>query len=213
MIFDDLIIDQSILRSFMKIREHAEKFYLEREPILTNFNFDISSATYRVLRSKKNRPSIIIKSWIKSVLHSGEFFDDVVQIKNKEDFNNFHEKYTEFLSKYWQEKENSELSIAYKYKIIDLFLKSLINRELYNNQINEKLKQYCNPPLDSITFQALDKITSGKFGLKGKTTGYIKDKKMYNDIQSIIEFICGMVEMPKIYFEYYSQQLQRLKIR
>lgn len=173
---------EEYLNGIKNICEEATIFYSKKEPILPNFNFDISFATYRVFRNTKNRPSIIIKSWIKSVLHSSEFFNDIIKINSKEDFNDFHKKYSKSLSKFWQEKENSELSIAYKYKIIDLFLKSLINRKLHNDQINEKLRQYCNPPLDSITFQALDKITSGKLGLKGKTTGYIRDKKMYDDI-------------------------------
>lgn len=207
MIFDNLIINQDALKDFAGITEYAEKFYSKKEPILSNFNFDISSATYRTFRNTKNRPSIVIKSWIKSVLYSDEFFNDIIKINSKEDFDEFHEKYSKSLSKFWQEKENGELSIAYRYKIFDLFLKSLINRELHNRQINERLKQYCNPPLDSITFEALDKITFGKLKLRGKTTGYIKDKKMYNDIQSLIEFICDKVDAPRIYFEYYSQQL------
>lgn len=209
---DNMVLNQDILNEFATIKDQAEKFFLKRESISPNFNFDISSSTYRIFRNTKNKPSIIVKDWIKSLLHNDEFFNDVEKINNRADFYNFHEKYAELLSEFWEEKEGNALSVAYKYKILDLFLKSLINHELHNDKINKKLEQYCNVPLDSITFYTLDKITFGKFKLKNKTTGYITNKQMYDNIQLSVEFICDKAKMPKIYFEYFSQQLKKSKI-
>lgn len=204
------MFNNDYLNSLKKMEYEANSFYSKRDPISSSFNFDISSSTYRVFKNFKIAPSLIFKNWAFNLIKNNDFLFDILNIDSENKFNIFHEKYTKNLAIHWKEKTDSELHLAYNYKMFDLFLKSLINHDLNNNKINEILILYCNVPLDSVTFKTLDLITNSKFKLKNKTTGYIKNKETYYKIQFLIKNICDKVNLPKIYFEYYSQKQNKI---
>ena len=60
---------------------------------------------------------------------------------------------------------------------------------------------------------AIDNIlrSVGASSLTTVDINYITNKQMYDNIQLSVEFICDKVKMPKIYFEYFSQQFRNQK--
>jgi hypothetical protein len=208
------MLNELLLKEFEKIKPEAEKFYNQRIEITDNFNFDVTSSTYRVFGNTKQKPSIVFKTWafntigntgLFAVIETNEFFIDILTINDKKSFNEFHKKYSNTLSDFWMKEQKEALELTYKYKLFDLFLKSLSICDFNNENINKKLLKYCNIPLDSITLNGLDKITDGKLKLAGKSMGFVKTEETYNELQNIVLDICERTNNHPLYFDFFSK--------
>ncbi|HSQ98280.1 MAG TPA: hypothetical protein VLL98_06240 [Rickettsiales bacterium] len=208
------MLNEFFLEKFEKIKPEAEKFYNQRKEITNDFNFDATPSTYRVFRSTKQKPSIVFKTWafntignigLFAVIGANEFFIDILSINDKKSFNEFHKKYSNALSDFWIKEQKEALELTYKYKLFDLFLKSLTICNFNNENINKQLLKYCNIPLDSITLNGLDKITDGKLNLAGKSMGFVKTEETYNELQNIVLDICKRTNNYPLYFDFFSK--------
>lgn len=201
------MLSETLIEKFSKIKPKANEFYKQRLEITKDFDFDVSSSTYRVFWHTKQKPSIVFRNWAFSTIKNAEFFSDLLTVKNKSNFNVFHTKYSHSLAIFWKKEQDEDLDLPHKYKLFDLFLKSLSICEFHNETINEILVKYCNVPLDSITLSALDEITAGGLGLRGKSMGFVRTKEAYDKLQGMVLSICEKTGVTPLYFDFFSKNI------
>src|SRR5207253_9779116 len=123
------------------------------------------------------------------------FRRSVLRLRNSRDFERFHLDLTKSLAKHWKAKCRKDLSLAHRYKLIDLWIKWLCTLDFGSPTMNAKLLEYGHVPIDSRVFEAIDRLYCGIFVVSGRSMGHIRSGAAYRFWQEIVRSIADRLDL------------------
>lgn len=208
---------QDLADSLTGAREH----YKQRIEIDSATSVGASGSMFRVFGGI-DKPSLIYQNWAHEQTQSKEFRRDVLALKTQEQFETLHSSLADSLSYYWKNnarylkdeaKKEITLTLAQKFKLLDLFIKRACELNLRDDLMNKNLLSFGHVPLDKWIFTALDNVFSGVFLLAGRSMGQMKNEQSYQFYQNLIRQLMRELqpptEYPALYFEFYAWNLGR----
>jgi hypothetical protein len=90
---------------------------LAREP-----SFGVASNTFRAFRGIE-KPSVIYRDWAGKTMDSSEFSEKGMASNSNAEFETLHCFLSDSLARHWQRETGRSITVAHKYKLIDLFTK------------------------------------------------------------------------------------------
>jgi hypothetical protein len=183
-----------------RIRAKARKFYAERKPISNNLGID--GSTFRAFRGLKTSPSKLYKAWVEK--HGIRKINGLTRPYTRNSFEDLHRNLIRSIEKFWKMKANRPLTIAEKFKVVDLFIKAISRSNSITRPINNFLVQYGHIPLDKYSLNAVKKLFYGIVVCNEPRMGNIEDEETYTFIQSQIYLLTSKSKVPNLYFEFYA---------
>lgn len=165
--------------------------------------YGVGGNTFRALRKLPERPSVVYRGWAESVfdrLATGEMHRS---LRDQASFDQWHYKFAESLNSYWQQHQGQPLSVAHRYKFVDLYLKWVSELSLPNRADNEALISYGHCALDSQTLCALNSHLSGALPFKTIAMGDVHSETTYKFCQELCRTYCSIVGGTPLLFDYY----------
>lgn len=187
---------------------NAEHYYSERAKIDADITLGVGSNTFRAFRGT-DRPSSTYRQWAHRVVHAKRFKNAVLTAGGREGFERLHRWLTRSLDRHWTRRYGKRLSIAHRYKLIDLFVKRLCRLKLPDPKMNAILTTHGHVPIDSNVLRALDGLYSGILLTEGKAMGHIKSEQAYRFYQEIFCSLMAELRVPPLYFDYYAWNLEK----
>jgi len=153
-----------------------------------------------------SRPSDTYRKWTekqnKSILKLSP-----ESISSQEDFENWHRKLAESLQRHWQKVEDGkQLSVAHKYKLVDLYIKWLTQHKLPEPELNNIFIQFAHCALDSQILAKINYHLDGLLPIAKPSMGCIATENAYAFCQAVIRDYCNSVGGTPLLFDYYAWQ-------
>ena len=187
-----------------RVRAEARKFYAERRSISNNWGID--GSTFRAFRGIRPRPSKLYKAWVDK--HGLRKINKLTRPYTRKSFEDLHCKLVRSLELYCKRKANRPLTIAEKFKLVDLFIKAISRSNSITQQISEFLVQYGHIPLDKYSLNAIKELFYGIVVCNEPRMGNIEDKETYTFIQSQIYLLTSKSKVPNLYFDFYAWEMK-----
>lgn len=186
-----------------RVRAEARKFYAERKSIANNWGID--GSTFRAFRGLSTSPSKLYKAWVDQ--HGLRKINELTRPYTRKSFEDFHCNLVRSLEQYWKRKSNRQLTIAEKFKVVDLFIKAISRSNSITQPVNEFFVQYGHIPLDKYSLNAVKELFYGIVVCNEPRMGNIEDKETYTFIQSQIYLLTSKSKVPNLYFEFYAREV------
>jgi hypothetical protein len=184
----------------------AHKWYGER--LTCDPRYGVGSNTFRAFRRIK-KPSIIYRRWAAGMLSRKAFRSRLRSATTRQAFERFHTWLSRSLDRHWLRKAKRPLSLAHRYKLIDLFVKHAVRLNFGDERLNRNLLQFGHVPIDSSVFSAIDKLLSGVLVTEGRAMGHIKTREAYKFYQTLTAELVRPLRAPPLFFDYYAWHVER----
>ena len=186
-----------------RVRAKARKFYAERKSIANNWGID--GSTFRAFRGFSTSPSKLYKAWVDK--HGLRKINELTRPYTRKSFEDLHCNLVRSLEQYWKRKSDRQLTIAQKFKVVDLFIKAISRSNSMTQPVNEFLVQYGHIPLDKYSLNAVKELFYGIVVCNEPRMGNIEDKETYTFIQSQIYLLTSKSKVPNLYFDVYAREM------
>jgi hypothetical protein len=200
-------INDEKLKNILTKKEMTLSFYNEQINISLNWDFWIWSSTYRAFRWLNEQPSKIFKAWASKIIIEGDFKNQILWCKNREDFKNLHNKLWIELSNFRLQQQKQKLILAHKNKLLDLFFKYLARSNIWNVDINKKIIKYSNIPLDSKTLPIINDLLNWILLNDSFSMWVIKTKESYEYLQELVYIIMTENDSFGLNLDYYANNI------
>ena len=184
----------------------ARTWYGER--LAADPGYGVGSNTFRAFRRIK-KPSLIYRAWAAGIMRRRAFRSRLLRAKTRKGFEHFHEWLSRSLARHWSKRAKRELSLAHKYKLVDLFIKHAVRRDLGDERLNRNLLAFGHVPIDSSVFSAVDKLFSGILVAQGRAMGHIKTPEAYRFYQTLTAEVVRPLQVSPLYFEYFAWHVEK----
>ncbi|WP_027779915.1 hypothetical protein [Paraburkholderia caledonica] len=91
-------------------------------------------------------------------------------------------------------KQYKTLGVAHKYKLVDLYVRSLRLRVPHDSEVGRAIMQHANIPLDKKSIAVIEAIL--QMPKRSTTMGDIKTEQQYQHYQKLAEDICQQIQLP-----------------
>lgn len=153
-----------------------------------------------------NRPSEIYREWAEKQNKAISKLSPE-SISSQEDFDNWHQKLAKSLQNHWSKTEDGiQLSIAHKYKLVDLYIKWLTQHKLPEPELNDIFIQFAHCALDSQILAKINDHLDGLLPIAKPSMGCIATENAYAFCQAVIRDYCNAVGGTPLLFDYYAWQ-------
>jgi hypothetical protein len=194
-------LNNSEFRKLRAALPEAKRHYRDR--LTDDPGYGVAGNTFRAFR-KVRKPSLIFRTWAKRVLESKRFRRALLDATTRSRFEKLHTLLAVSLDRHWSKAVKKPLSLAHRYKLVDLFLMSAARRDLGDDRRNRNLIRFAHVPMDSKVLSALDRLFSGILLAQGRTMGHMRTPEAYGFYQTlIIKFMRPLQEAP-LYFDYFA---------
>lgn len=151
-------------------------------------------------------PSVLFRDWARlqcqkineSYLHE--------HVKSRKSFEKWHASLTRSLSSYWTKNGVRNLSVAHKYKLVDLHLKWLSGYDFGSSRITEGFRKHCHAALDKYTLTEINHCLSQILPLKNASMGHVATKDTYDFCQLLISEFASHCNSTALIFDYYAYE-------
>jgi len=111
--------------------------------------YGVGANTFRAFAGYQHKPSVQYRTWARnqSKSLSGEAL--LKATSSQEDFDAWHQKLAQSLQRTWQKTQSKPLSVAHKYKLVDLYVKWLTRHAFTSPSVNDGLLNHAHCALDS----------------------------------------------------------------
>jgi len=166
----------------------------------------IAGNTFRAYTGWENSPSETYRNWAEK--QNEEILKlSPKSISSQEDFDTWHQKLAESLQRHWQKAEDgNRLSVAHKYKLIDLYIKWLTRYKHPEPELNAMLIQFGHCALDRQTLAKINEHLDGLLPIAKPSMGCIATENAYAFCQAIIRDYCNAAGGTPLLFDYYAWQ-------
>jgi len=196
-------------RCYKRLKESmagARTWYGER--VASDSGYGVGANTFRAFRGIK-KPSLIYRTWAAAILRRKAFRSKLLRAKNRRAFEAFHAWLSRSLDCHWSANAKRPLSLAHKYKLVDLFVKHAVRLDLDDEQLNRNLLAFGHVPIDSSVFSAVDKLLSGILVAQGRAMGHIKTPEAYRFYQTLTTELVRPLRVPTLYFDYFAWHVEK----
>ena len=165
----------------------------------------ITGSTFRAYRNCGGSPSATFRSWA-----TGEAYALINRraVQNRKDFLKLHGELASSLSAHWSRTGLRNLTVAEKYKIVDLFVKAVAFTSAHpSEKEREALYHYGNIPLDKFSLIAIDSLFYGIVVNPTPSMGHIRDEQTYGFLQDQIYRLTQATNIPNLVFDHYAWNL------
>ena len=187
---------------------HARKWYGERLATGSDPGYGVGSSTFRAFRHI-NKPGLIYRTWAAVIMRRKAFRSRLLRAHNRRAFEHFHEWLSRSLARHWSKRAKRELSLAHKYKLIDLFIKHAARCDLGDERLNRNLLAFGHVPIDSSVFSAVDNLFSGILIAQGRAMGHIRTPEAYRFYQTITAEVVRPLRVSPLYFDYFAWHVEK----
>lgn len=198
--------DRGGFRRLKKSMSGARKWYGER--LASDPGYGVGANTLRAFRRAK-KPSLIYREWAVGILSRKAFRSKLRNVKTRKAFERFHAWLSRSLDRHWSRKAKKSLSLAHRYKLIDLFVKHAVRLDFGEERLNRNLLAFGHVPIDSSVFSAVDRLLSGILVADGRAMGHIKTAEAYRFYQTLTAELVRPLRAPPLYFDYFAWNTER----
>jgi len=181
----------------------AKNYFSERTGIDKDPTLGVGSNTFRAFRGIE-KPSLMFRRWASEVIRSKQFQSEILAASTQPMFETVHDWLNQTLEHHWKSECGQQLSLAHRYKLVDLLVKRLCRLELPDDRMNANLVMHGHVPIDSLVLRALDHLFSGAFLTDGRAMGHIKTEQAYRFYQDPITNLMLELDAPALYFDFYA---------
>jgi len=160
--------------------------------------------TFRALRGFRRAPSKVFREWAESVTDKLDTKQVKSDIGTRAGFIKWHKKLARSLNRYWRIKQRRSLSLAHKYKLIDLYIKWISKHDFLDRPTARLLVKNANCALDSQVLKMLNKCYSGALPIGVPTMGNITNQNTYDFCQELIFDFVGPCGGTRLLFDRYA---------
>jgi hypothetical protein len=197
-------VNQAGMERLRRALPRAKAYFDERLP--HDPSFGVASNTFRAFRGIKG-PSVVYRAWARKTIENPEFLAKGCAANSGEGFETFHSFLSNSLESCWQQETCRLISVAHKYKLVDLFTKHVCRLEIATSAINNSLLAHGHVPLDSRVFSCLDRLLSGILAVDGRAMGQVKTEECYRFYQKVIRLLMHNMGGHNLYFDFFAWNL------
>jgi len=185
---------------------------LGREPFeLRSANYGVGANTFRALGVYGEAPSKVYQAWAKAVCDRLDPVELAKQISSRAGFERWHASLAVTLERRWRKAyPGRPLSVAHKYKLVDLFIKWLSRYDHGCTEFTNALVDHANCPLDSQALAKLNACLKHALPISSPRMGDIKTEQTYQFCQALVEGFAVSNGASKLLFDYYAWKSGRL---
>jgi len=166
--------------------------------------FGVAGETLRVFRKCRNRPSMVYRTWAKEVCEDLDPLLLAKHLKSRAAFESWHSSLVQNLCMRWKNRQGRVLSVAHRYKLIDLLVKWLSAHDFGVPEVTQGFERYAHCALDRQTLSKLNECLSLALPLKTPFMGDIRAEQTYSFCQDLIaEFTASCGGTPLL-FDYFA---------
>jgi len=169
-----------------------------------NPSYGVAGNTFRAYRGCNTPPSQLYREWAEPICNELPISVLEKQLHTRKGFLEWHTFLAENLQEHWRERENRQLSVAHKYKLVDLFIKWLSSHDFDSPVLSECLVSHANCALDSQTLNKLNECLSFALPLSNPSMGDIQSETTYRFCQELIEQFATRFGGSRLLFDYFA---------
>ena len=169
-----------------------------------NPSYGVAGNTFRAYRDCDTRPSQLYQEWAEPICNELSIPALKKQLRTREGFLVWHTYLAESLQQQWTKREGIPLSVAHKYKLVDLFIKWLSGHDLGSSVLSKRLVAHANCALDSQSLKKLNECLSFALPLSNPSMGNIQSEATYQFCQELIEQFTTHFGGSPLLFDYFS---------
>lgn len=166
------------------------------------YDFGITGNTLRTYRNTETSPSKVIRGW--ALEHGLSMINDNIP-SNQVEAITLHRKLCESLDECWARAASRDLTVAEKYKAVDLFTKAVA---FHGNHLCQHARAglywFANIPLDKFSLGAMRSLFYGIVIADPARMGLIKDTETYWFLQEQVFALTSQAKVPNLVFDHYA---------
>lgn len=171
--------------------------------------YGVAGNTFRAYTGMKPyKPSVLYRQWaratVEKLIRENKLKEYVCTEKS---FEKWHKKLAQSLEQSWHKNTEGKvsLSVAQKYKLVDLFVKWLSRFNFGDQIISDGLIQNAHAALDSKILGKMNQLCQGNLHKpKNVSMSFIKEQKNYICYQNALRYICNQLGSTPLIFDYYA---------
>lgn len=167
--------------------------------------YGVGGNTFRAYTGLDTPPSKAYRDWASKVSKDFEARALAKQIATAEGFEVWHSSLALSLEKHWKKVHGSKFkSPAYKYKLLDLFVKWLSGHDFQCPELTKAFENHAHCALDSQTLEKINACMSYALPLKKPSMGDITTETAYDFCQQLIAGFTRSQGGSALLFDYHS---------
>ena len=213
-----VIVSEACAKEFQRALPSLRKELGKQVLLLSEkCSYGVGSNTYRAFKGPKEPspskkyeklktpPSKAYSAWANKVCKSLDAKALAKQIATVQGFEAWHGSLAESLQKHWKKVQAGEsLSLAHKYKLIDLFVKWLSNHNFDCPELTKAFEEHAHCALDSQTLEKINACISYALPIKNPSMGDITTQAAYDFCQQLIAGFARSQGGSSLLFDYHS---------
>ncbi|MDZ7919569.1 hypothetical protein [Rhodoferax sp.] len=168
-------------------------------------SYGVGGNTFRAYTGWQSSPSRLFRNW---ACHTSQTIlqTDPSSLDSMEAFEGWHQGLSCSLQQKWMETQGRGLSVAHKYKLIDLYIKWLTQHSLPDPALGIQFVRFGHCALDRQTLAKINAHLSGALPLAKPTMGLIATEETYSLCQAVVREYCVVAGGAPVLFDYFAWQ-------
>jgi len=203
---------QSIARYFSDALQHEFKAalpQLRRQLGATPFSnhddtFGVGGETFRALRNHHERPSVVYRARAAEVCQDLSHRQLGEHLQSSDAFASWHRSLVDDLSSRWTSRQGKSLSVAHRYKLVDLLVKWLSAHDFADPDLAHGFERHAHCALDRQTLKKLNECLSFALPIRSPSMGDIHSEQTYLFCQELVEEFAASCDGTPLLFDYFA---------
>jgi hypothetical protein len=166
--------------------------------------YGVGGETFRAFRNHRARPSEVYREWAAEVSKQLTPKQLTQQLQSREAFESWHRSLVGELSSRWKSRQGRTLSIAHRYKLVDLLIKWLSAHDFGQTKIIQGFEQYAHCALDRQTLKKLNECLSLALPITSPSMGDIHTEETYLFCQDLVAGFASSCGGTPLLFDYFA---------
>lgn len=169
-----------------------------------DIGFGVGGNTFRAFHGVSPPPSQIYREWAAEVCARLDPQSLVQVSQSQRSFYAWHATLASSLADEWISRCGQPISLAHNYKLVDLFVKWLVQHDVGTQEAIDGLVQFGNCALDSQSLATLNRCLSYALPLDKPSMGHIRTKVTYDYCQSLVHDFAVPNGGTRLLFDFYA---------
>ena len=166
--------------------------------------YGVAGNTLRAIRCRSRRPSLTFRQWAERTCNTLAAEKLAEHVRSQDAFDCWHAALVKSLQAHWRRQEGTSLSVAHRYKLIDLFVKWLALHDFGDPRIIDGLTRHSNCALDSQVLEKLNHCLSYALPIRNPTMGDVSHESTYRFCQGLISEFAQQCGGTRLLFDIYA---------
>ena len=169
--------------------------------------YGVAGNTLRAMRGGRNTPSAAYQAWAKKLTDSIVESQPIAETSNRHKFEAWHEQQCEALGKSWKRSRRHAISYAHTRKLVDLYVKWLMQFKFSNQAFHRQLNRHAFCALDRQSIEKINKCYGHCMPIKNPSMGHVHNANTYRFCQTLIEEFCREAGGTRLEFDHWAWRL------